>query len=196
MTDRITSEITSSGNTPRLLLHACCAPCASYVLEYLTEFFYIDVFFYNPNILPAEEYDHRLTELKRLIKLLPHENEINLIEGTYEPEKYLDAIRGLEDIPEGGSRCGICLGMRVEETAKLAAKDGYDMFATALTVSHHKNAERLNTLGYAAAERYGAVWLPSDVKKRNGYKRSVELCREYDIYRQNYCGCGLGNISE
>jgi len=189
LTDKITEEIQSAGIRPRLLLHACCAPCASYVLEYLTEFFDIDVYFYNPNILPEEEYEKRLSELKRLISVQPYKGKVELICGTYEPDVYLAAAMPLWDEPEGGSRCTVCLDMRVSETARLAAGGKYDYFATTLTVSPHKNAELLNALGYAAAEKYGAVWLPSDFKKRSGYLRSTEICREYDIYRQNYCGC-------
>ncbi len=189
LTDKITQGITESGTRPRLLLHACCAPCASYVLEYLTEFFDIDVYFYNPNILPGAEYEKRLSELRRLIGIQPYKGEVTLIEGAYEPEVYLTAVRGLENEPEGGRRCAVCLDMRVSETARFAAEGTYDYFATTLTVSPHKNAQLLNELGYAAAEKYGGVWLPSDFKKRGGYLRSTEICREYDIYRQNYCGC-------
>ena len=189
LTDKITAEIAKSGNRPRLLLHACCAPCASYVLEYLTEFFDIDVFFYNPNILPEAEYEKRLSELRRLISIQPYKGKVSLIEGTYEPEVYLAAAKELWNEPEGGSRCTVCLDMRVSETARLAAEGDYDYFATTLTVSPHKNAELLNTLGYAEAEKHGSVWLPSDFKKRGGYLRSTQICREYDIYRQCYCGC-------
>ncbi len=189
LTDKITSEIVESGIRPRLLLHACCAPCASYVMEYLTEFFDIDVYFYNPNILPSEEYEKRLGELRRLMEIKPCKGEVSLIESSYEPSSYIAAVKGLEDEPEGGSRCNVCLKMRVEQTALIAASKNYDYFATTLTVSPHKNAELLNRLGYAAAEKHGSVWLPSDFKKRGGYLRSTEICREYDIYRQNYCGC-------
>lgn len=196
LTDKITADLQASGIRPRLLLHACCAPCASYVLEYLTEFFNIDVYFYNPNILPSEEYEKRLSELKRLITVQPYKGTVELIEGTYEPEVYLEMAKPLWDEPEGGGRCTVCLDMRVSETARLAAEGKYDYFATTLTVSPHKNAELLNTLGYAAAEKYGAVWLPSDFKKRGGYLRSTEICREYDIYRQNYCGCRQASEAE
>ena len=189
LTDKITSDIQKSGTRKRLLLHACCAPCATYVLEYLTVFFDIDVYFYNPNILPAEEYDKRLSELKRLITVQPYTGKVSLIEGKYDPEEYLSRAKALWDEPEGGARCTVCLDLRVDETARLAAEGGYDYFATTLTVSPHKNAELLNSLGYAAAEKYGTVWLPSDFKKRGGYLRSTEICREYDIYRQCYCGC-------
>jgi len=189
LTDKITADIQASGNRPRLLLHACCAPCASYALEYLTAFFDIDVYFYNPNILPSEEYEKRLSELRRLIAVQPYKGKVELILGTYEPEVYLEMAKPLWDEPEGGGRCTVCLDMRVSETARLAAEGKYDYFTTTLTVSPHKNAELLNTLGYAAAEKYGSVWLPSDFKKRGGYLRSTEICREYGIYRQNYCGC-------
>lgn len=188
MTDDVLSRI-DVGAPPRLLLHACCAPCASYVLEYLSPYFDIDVYFYNPNIYPQNEYEKRLRELYRLLELLPHENPIRVIEGEYDTARYASLVKGLEGEPEGGGRCDVCLGMRVGETARLAAEDGYDFFTTTLTVSPHKNAEKLNELGFAAAERYGAVWLPSDFKKRNGYLRTVLLCREMGIYRQNYCGC-------
>lgn len=189
LTDKITREIAESGERPSLLLHACCAPCASYVLEYLTDFFDIDVYFYNPNILPEDEYYKRLSELRRLLTLQEYKGKVSLIEGRYDPEEYLSRARLLWDEPEGGGRCSVCLDMRVTDTARLAAEGKYDYFATTLTVSPHKNAELLNTLGYAAAEKYGAVWLPSDFKKRSGYLRSTEICREFGIYRQNYCGC-------
>lgn len=188
MTDAVLSGIEGTA-PPRLLLHACCAPCASYVLEYLTPYFDIDVFFYNPNIYPSKEYEKRLSELYRLVELLPHTNRIGVIEGKYEHDRYTSFVKGLEGEPEGGSRCEVCLGMRVGETARLAAEERYDFFTTTLTVSPHKNVEKLNVLGYAAAEKYGTMWLPSDFKKRNGYLRTVQLCREYGIYRQNYCGC-------
>ncbi len=189
LTDKITSDISAAGIRPRLLLHACCAPCASYVLEYLTRFFKIDVYFFNPNIIPETEYEKRLSELRRLLNIAPYGGDVGLIEGVYDPELFRAETAGLENEPEGGCRCTICLGMRVEETARLAAEDEYDYFATTLTVSPHKNAELLNALGYAAAEKHGSLWLPSDFKKRGGYLRSTEICREYDIYRQNYCGC-------
>jgi len=185
-------KITKSGKIPRLLLHACCAPCSSYVLEYLTKYFNIDVFFLNSNIISRNEYELRLQELRRLCDILPRTGEIKLIEGKYDPEEYLSTVKGLENEPEGGARCTVCLGNRIDATANLAAEGRYDYFATTLTVSPHKNAELINSLGYAAAERHGAVWLPSDFKKRGGYLRSTELCREYNIWRQNYCGCGLG----
>ena len=176
------------GRTPKLLLHSCCAPCSSYVLEYLAQYFSITVFYYNPNIYPAEEYERRLGEVRRLIGLM--DCGISLIEDEYTPADYIARAAGLEGEPEGGLRCVECIGMRIERTATLAAGK-FDYFATTLSISPHKNAELINTLGYAAAEKYGAVWFPADFKKRGGYARSCELCREYDIYRQNYCGCSF-----
>ena len=189
LTDEITKKI-NGANKPRLLLHACCAPCASYVIEYLTEYFDIEIYFYNPNILPEGEYKKRLEEMQRLCGLIPHKGKLSLTIEKYEPAEYLSAVRGLENEPEGGSRCPVCLGMRINETARIASLKGFDYFATTLTVSPHKNAELINNIGYGAAERYGCAWLPSDFKKRGGYLRSIEICREYSIYRQNYCGCG------
>ena len=175
----------------RLLLHACCAPCSSYVLEYLTSYFDITVFFYNPNITSREEYSKRLAELRRLAGLLPHENTIDIVEGDYEPERFLELSRGLEALPEGGARCFSCYRLRLEKTAEYFAahRSDFDYFATTLTVSPHKNAEKLNEIGFMLAEKYSLCWLPSDFKKREGCKRSIELSRNYDLYRQDYCGC-------
>lgn len=191
-TDAVLQALRERGERPRLLLHACCGPCASSVLEYLQEYFDIDVYFLNSNILPEEEYQRRLRALELLLSRLPTRTEVGLITPTYDPDSYLTSVRGLESEPEGGARCTVCIGDRIDATAAFAAREGYDFFATTLTVSPHKNAELINALGYAAAERHGSVWLPSDFKKRGGYLRSIELCREFGIYRQSYCGCGLG----
>lgn len=188
LSDKIIAEVSATNSRPTMLLHACCAPCASYVLEYLSPYFDLTVLFYNPNIYPAEEYERRLGEVRRLIGLM--DCGISLIEDEYTPADYIARAAGLEGEPEGGLRCVECIGMRIERTATLAAGK-FDYFATALSISPHKNAELINTLGYAAAEKYGAVWFPADFKKRGGYARSCELCREYDIYRQNYCGCSF-----
>ena len=184
--DKTISELT---NTPRLLLHACCGPCASYVLEYLSKHFEIDVFYYNPNIFPREEYEKRGAELSRLIREMPFENPVRLISAPYDSERYYSAVRGLENEREGGARCTPCFELRLGETAKTAALGGYDWFATTLTVSPHKNAELINTIGLRLAAECGVPYLVSDFKKREGYKRSIELCREYCVYRQSYCGC-------
>lgn len=176
-------------SVPTLLLHSCCAPCSSYVLEYLSEYFAITVFYYNPNIYPESEYALRVEEQKRLIEQLPVKNPIQLIEGHFDPKEFYQAVKGLEHIPEGGERCHACFRLRLEETASLAAKHRFDYFTTTLTISPLKNAAKLNEIGEALAQKYGIVWLPSDFKKRNGYKRSTELSAEYSLYRQNYCGC-------
>lgn len=179
----------SGEKRPRLLLHSCCAPCSSYVLEYLSEYFEITVFYYNPNISPEKEYRMRVEEQQRLISHMPLKNPVSFVEGKYDPKSFYEMAKGLEQVPEGGERCFGCFRLRLEETAKEASKGQYDFFTTTLTISPLKNAEKLNEIGGKMAERYGINWLPSDFKKKNGYKRSTELSREYDLYRQNYCGC-------
>ena len=178
-----------AGGTPSLLLHSCCAPCSSYVLEYLSKTFRITDYYYNPNITDAGEYRKRTEELRRLIESQPHSHEVEFLEGAYEPEKFFEAARGLEDCPEGGERCRRCFELRLREAAKVAAQGNFDFFATTLTISPLKDAEALNEIGEAAAAEYGVRWLPSDFKKRGGYQRSIELSREYELYRQAYCGC-------
>lgn len=174
---------------PSLLLHSCCAPCSSYVLEYLSEYFNITIFYYNPNISPEEEFFKRVNEQKRLISEIPLKHEVKFIEGTYEPNRFFELSRGLEDIPEGGARCFKCYRLRLEETAKLAKENCFDYFTTTLSISPHKNAQVLNAIGLDLSEKYGVNYLFSDFKKRNGYKRSCELSEIYGLYRQNYCGC-------
>ncbi len=178
-----------SDNSPKLLLHSCCAPCSSAVLEYLSQYLSITVFYYNPNIFPEAEFLHRIDEQKRLIERLPVKNKISFIERGWHPDRFYDAIKGLEHIREGGERCFACYRMRLEESAKLAAELGYDYFTTTLSISPYKNAPKLNEIGEELAEKYGVKHLPSDFKKKNGYKRSVELSAEYGLYRQDYCGC-------
>lgn len=183
---------TEGGVRPSLFLHSCCAPCSSYVLEYLCKYFYITVFYFNPNITEAEEYQKRAAEQKRLIEAYNARQKgysISVVEGEYAPESFLEMSRGLESCPEGGERCFLCYGLRLKETAEYAARGGYDYFATTLTVSPLKNAGKLNEIGEALARKYGVAWLPSDFKKKEGYKRSIELSAQYDLYRQNYCGC-------
>ena len=177
------------GERPRLLLQSCCGPCSSYVLEALTPYFRVTVLYYNPNIQPREEYDLRLENQRKIIAALPTPSEVDILECDYDGEKYDAAVKGLEAEPEGGARCTVCFRLRLEETAKRASKLGYDFFCTTLTVSPHKDAERLNQIGRALGERYGVPFLPSDFKKREGYKRSIQLSKEYDLYRQDYCGC-------
>ena len=194
------------GRKKRLLLHACCAPCSSYVLEYLREKFDITVLYYNPNITDREEYEKRSAELSRLARQMNEEalsgtapemaadgalppGFILMEEGAWEPQLFFEAARGLENLPEGGERCFRCYELRLRETARLAALRGFDYFTTTLTISPLKNAGKLNEIGERLAREYGVAFLPSDFKKKNGYKRSVELSEKYGLYRQDYCGC-------
>ena len=190
------------GKAPRLFLHSCCAPCSSYVLEYLSRYFSITVFYFNPNISLETEYRKRVEEQKRLIETYNREIErdvkeegerkrypISIVEGDYEPECFYQIAKGLEQCPEGGERCFACYRLRLEETAKLAIAGAYDFFATTLTISPLKNAVKLNEIGEELAQIYDVAWLPSDFKKKNGYKRSIELSQEYNLYRQDFCGC-------
>lgn len=176
----------------RLFLHSCCAPCSSYVLEYLSVYFPITVFYFNPNISPQEEYLHRLAEQRHLIECFNREGgryPIAVREGEYVPQSFYDMARGLESCPEGGERCEKCFRLRLEETVRQALAAGADYFTTTLSISPLKNAPLLNRIGEELARTYGIPWLPSDFKKKNGYKRSVELSAEYELYRQDYCGC-------
>lgn len=187
--DTLLSVIAARNKRPRLLLHSCCAPCSSYVLEYLASQFEISVFYYNPNITGAEEYKKRAEELARLIREMPLAKDVRLIEGTYEPERFLEAVKGLEEEPEGGLRCEECFRLRLMEAADAARREGCDYFATTLTISPKKNADTINRIGEEIAEMYGVRYLASDFKKKGGYQRSIELSREYGLYRQDYCGC-------
>lgn len=187
--EAVIKENESKSRVPRLLLHSCCAPCSSYVLEYLSDYFEITVFYYNPNISPAEEYEKRAAEQQHLIRELPAKHPIHLVVGAYEPERFYAVSRGLEQVPEGGERCFRCFRLRLEEAAKMAAEGGFDYFAATLTISPLKNAQKLNEIGEELSELYKVEHLPSDFKKKNGYKRSVELSALYGLYRQNYCGC-------
>lgn len=177
------------GQVPTLFLHSCCAPCSSYVLEYLSNYFQITVFYYNPNITEQEEYEKRVEEQQRLIREMDTKYPVKFLEGSYEPERFFEIAKGLEEIPEGGIRCRKCFELRLAETARLCKEGGYDYFTTTLTISPLKNTPLLNEVGELAAEAYGSVFLNSDFKKKNGYKRSVELSQEYGLYRQDYCGC-------
>ncbi len=179
---------------PRLFLHSCCAPCSSYVLEYLCPYFSITVFYYNPNISEWEEYRRRVEEQKRLIAAYNEEGRgypIRIEEGDYDPALFFDRAKGYEDCPEGGERCLRCFDLRLRETARRAALGGYDFFGTTLTISPLKNAEALNRIGAGLAEELGVPWLMSDFKKKDGYRRSVELSARYGLYRQDYCGCAF-----
>jgi predicted adenine nucleotide alpha hydrolase (AANH) superfamily ATPase len=181
---------------PKLFLHSCCAPCSSYVLEYLSQYFDITVFYYNPNIYPEKEYIRRVEEQEGLIKAMQLSSKVHFLQGDYIPQQYYDTVKGLEAEPEGGKRCFLCYELRLREAAKLAKEHGFDYFTTTLSISPHKNADKLNEIGQKLAMEYGILYLPSDFKKRNGYKRSIELSREYNLYRQDYCGCVYSIRSE
>lgn len=177
------------GETPSLLLHSCCAPCSSYVLEYLANYFKITIFYYNPNISPLEEYQKRVAEVQRLIAELPVKNEVDFMVGKYDPESFFALAKGHEPEPEGGERCFACYSLRLNEAAQIAKAGGFDYFTTTLSISPYKNAQKLNEIGAALEEKYGANYLYSDFKKRDGYARSIELSGKYGLYRQDYCGC-------
>lgn len=187
--DKKISEILKTTKKPTLLLHACCAPCSSYVLEYLNEFFDITVFFYNPNISPKSEFDYRYNELVRLRDEANYKNAVKILCGEYDSSVFFDMAKGMESLPEGGERCFKCYELRLRESAKMAKKLGFDYFSTTLSISPHKNAQKLNEIGAALSEEYGVKYLFSDFKKKNGYKRSCELSEQYGLYRQDYCGC-------
>lgn len=187
--DSLIEQLVLEERRPKLLIHSCCAPCSSYVLEYLSSFFNITVFYYNPNIYPEEEYRKRVEEQQKLIKAMTLPIRISFMEGEYQPEDYFSLVKGLEQEAEGGKRCFLCYELRLQEAARLAALQGFDYFTTTLSISPYKNAEKLNEIGQRLAMDYGVQYLPSDFKKRNGYKRSIELSKEYNLYRQDYCGC-------
>ncbi|MEG2380237.1 MAG: epoxyqueuosine reductase QueH [Oscillospiraceae bacterium] len=188
-TQKVNEDENKNKKLPTLLLHSCCAPCSSYVLEYLSKYFKITVLFYNPNITPEEEYEKRRLELKRLISEIEVENEILVMESFYNPKDFFDISKGLETAKEGGERCFKCFELRLRETAKLAAKGGFDYFTTTLTISPLKNAKKINEIGEKLELEYSVKHLPSDFKKREGYKRSIILSQKHNLYRQNYCGC-------
>ena len=187
--DKVIESLSQQEKVPTLLLHSCCAPCSSYVLEYLSNYFGITVFYYNPNIYPDEEYEMRVREQQRFIRAFPAKHPIDFIEGAYDKERFYEMARGLEQVPEGGQRCFQCYELRLREAGELAKARDFDYFTTTLSISPMKNAEKLNEIGLRLAEELGVAYLCSDFKKRNGYKRSTELSREYGMYRQDYCGC-------
>lgn len=181
-------EIKKNGDSPTLLLQACCAPCSSYVLEYLAEFFDITLFFYNPNISPESEFSFRLSELERFRSEAGF-NNVKIIAPEYNPDEFYDSARGMENLPEGGERCRVCYELRLRRAAEFAKENGFDYFSTTLSISPYKNAKWLNDIGEKLESEIGVNFLYSDFKKKNGYKRSIELSSEYGLYRQNYCGC-------
>lgn len=188
------SDIEKTGIRPRLLLHSCCAPCSSHVIEYLSRFFDITVFFYNPNIHPAEEYRKRVIEQREFIGRFPAAKGVTFAEGNYDPERFFELSKGLEDEPEKGRRCKVCFAMRLEAAARYGGENGFDYFTTTLSISPHKNSALLNNLGERIGRENGIEYLCSDFKKKNGYKRSSELSAEYGLYRQDYCGCVFSRL--
>ena len=187
--DRIIDNLQKENKVPTLLLHSCCAPCSSYCLSYLADYFKITIYYYNPNISPVEEYNKRVEEQKRLINELPVKYKVSFREGKYEPDKFFEMAKGLEDVPEGGERCFKCYEMRQREAAIYASENDFDFFTTTLSISPHKNAAKLNEIGLNLEREYGIRYLVSDFKKKGGYLKSIEYSRQYDLYRQNYCGC-------
>lgn len=187
--DQIIEEIKVLNKVPKLLIHSCCAPCSSYVLEYLSQYFEITVYFYNPNIYPPLEYIRRVEEQDRLIQEMNFVHPVTLQTGAYEPQEFYRIVEGLEKEPEGGIRCFHCYELRLQEAAKIAQAGRFDYFTTTLSISPLKNADKLNEIGEKLGREYRVAYLPSDFKKKNGYKRSVELSKEHDLYRQDYCGC-------
>lgn len=187
--DETIAGLEERGEVPKLLLHSCCAPCSSYVLEYLSDYFYITVLYYNPNIYPEDEYYHRAAEQKRFIREFPTKYPVSFVEGNFEPERFYETVKGYENIREGGERCFRCYELRLREAAEYAKKLNCDYFTTTLSISPMKNAVKLNEIGGRLAEEYGIPYLYSDFKKRDGYKRSTVISAEYGMYRQDYCGC-------
>lgn len=187
--DKILLAKESKGQVPSLLLHSCCAPCSSYVIEYLSNYFKITVFYYNPNIYPDEEYHKRVEEQRRFLAEFPTKYPISYQVGEFEKERFYQVVKGHEGDREGEMRCFLCYRLRLEKSAKLAKSLGLDYFTTTLSISPMKNAHKLNEIGEELGEEYKIPYLISDFKKRNGYKRSVELSKEYQMYRQDYCGC-------
>ena len=187
--DKEIEALQKAGERPRLLLHACCAPCSSYVLEYLCKYFEITLFFYNPNISPRSEYDMRLGELERLVTDMGLGDGVTVVNSDYTPELFYQMAKGLESLPEGGERCRRCYELRLCKTAEAAKEGGFDYFTTTLSISPHKNAEWLNTIGEELSGKVGVKYLFSDFKKRGGYLRSCKLSEEYGLYRQDFCGC-------
>ncbi len=192
--EKTIKEIEKNKITPTLLLHSCCAPCSSYVLEYLSKYFKITVYFYNPNITFSDEYNKRVLEQKEFISRMETVNEIEFIEGRYIKEEFYNKIKGYEDIKEGGERCFKCYELRLEEAAIKGKELGFDYFCTALSISPMKNAKKINEIGENLEKIYGIKFLYSDFKKKNGYKRSIEISSEKNLYRQDYCGCNFSKV--
>ena len=187
--EKLISNLQKDRKVPKLLLHSCCAPCSSYVLEYLSDYFEITVFYYNPNIFPESEYTKRILEQQMLIQDMKVKHPISFLAGSYERNRFYEIAAGLEHLKEGGERCFKCYELRLEEAAKIAQEGEFDYFTTTLSISPMKNAEKLNEIGNKVGAKYGVSYLQSDFKKKNGFKRSIELSKEFGLYRQDYCGC-------
>ena len=187
--DKLIAKFTEEGRVPSLLLHSCCAPCSSYCIEYLSQYFRVTVFYYNPNIYPDDEYYHRVKEQQRFINEFPTKYPVDFIEGDYDKSSFYDIAKGLEKEPEKGKRCHKCYELRLRRTATVAKEKMFDFFSTTLTISPMKDSQVLNEIGEAIGKELGVNWLYSDFKKKEGYKRSTEISKEYDMYRQDYCGC-------
>lgn len=187
--EKLIERLSKEDKVPKLLLHSCCAPCSSYVLEYLSDYFEITVFYYNPNIFPENEYTKRILEQQTLISDMKVKHPVSFLAGNYDRERFFQIAEGLEHLREGGERCFKCYELRLEEAAKIAREAGFDYFTTTLSISPLKNADKLNEIGTKLADKYRVQYLQSDFKKKNGYKRSIELSSEYGLYRQDYCGC-------
>ena len=194
--DKIIQQLEREDITPSLLLHSCCAPCSSYVLEYLSQYFSVTVFYYNPNISKKEEYEKRKAEQIRLIGEMKTKNKVSFLDCDYNPAEFFDCAKGYENCTEGGERCFRCYRLRLEKTAQTAKNQNFDYFCTTLSISPLKNAQKINEIGFDVESEEGVKWLPSDFKKREGYKRSIELSRQFDLYRQNYCGCVYSKPSQ
>ena len=187
--EKLLKQLGEEQRVPSLLIHSCCAPCSSYVLEYLSEYFKITIFYYNPNIYPESEYTKRILEQQKLIRDMKFRYPVSFLAGKYDKEKFYEMAAGMEDLKEGGTRCMKCYELRLTETARQAVAGEFDYFTTTLSISPMKNAQKLNEIGVRVGEEYGVKYLVSDFKKKNGYKRSIELSKEYGLYRQDYCGC-------
>ena len=187
--DKLIANLQKEEKVPKLLLHSCCAPCSSYVLEYLSDYFEITVFYYNPNIFPENEYTKRILEQQMLIGDMEMKHPVSFLAGNYDRERFFEMAAGLEHLKEGGERCFKCYELRLSEAARIAKEGGFDYFTTTLSISPMKNADKLNEIGVEVGKKQGVSYLQSDFKKKNGYKRSIELSKIHGLYRQDYCGC-------
>ncbi len=187
--EQIILENCKNGSVPRLLLHSCCAPCSSYCIERLSEHFLVTVYYYNPNIYPPEEYEMRVREQERFIHVFPVRHPLSFVAEKYEPQEFYRQVKGMENLPEGSERCFACYELRLRKAAEYASRHGYDFFTTTLSISPLKKAQKLNEIGKKLEQEYRTAYLYSDFKKKNGYKRSTEISKEYNMYRQYYCGC-------